>query len=237
MLPRDLPKWLIPSLWIGSLLPPLAIKFWPWEPLFSYHANEKVGELVSEMFLAFFTAFPFWWIIEIYQRKFKQRDLAKKQLALLEDLRHGFKHLIMRMLIDTPSIYSMPDEDVRQQIKAAIIREDEERKDCHWDTVKYVIFLLEQMGPRGEHAGKRFDPHRSEFSLEFNTQVDSVIRAMQAIGIMVRDKSEPNMVRLDLMLIGFFEARNELRRLENIYFAEHGIKQFIKPADERLYSP
>lgn len=85
---------MLPTLWLVSLIPPLLISLWPCEPLFVYKGNEKVGEIISDACLAFFSAFPFWWLIEWFDSRRSKAAIAEMQQEFVSEIRKEFNHFV-----------------------------------------------------------------------------------------------------------------------------------------------
>ena len=86
MLPRKVPNWLLVVLCVGSVGLYLLIKLWliNLPPLFI--GADVVADVMMTVLVSFFTAFPFWWVIEWFQRRQRTLEVSVQQRFIIDNL-------------------------------------------------------------------------------------------------------------------------------------------------------
>ncbi len=234
MLPKKIPDWLLVAIWLLSLVPPLVVNLWLWDPVFTYKGNEKVGEIVSDMFLAFFSAFPFWWAIEAFQRRTRRIEIAKLQHSITKQTIFNFNRYVDEMagadqksLLENPHnhIELTPDNEIRNILRAWKKRKEVDHPNWDWGLVKATEDNIKSIIEQFHLHAHLIEPYRHEFPVEFN---HLTLFAVQTVtGRMRQLDAMPN--RYEAYLTLLCTLRDYVVRIENAYRKQHNLQEANHP--------
>ncbi len=228
-------------IWLGSAVPPIVIRFWPYAQVFTYKGNEEVGQLISDACLAFFSAFPFWFVIETFQSRKKRRETARIQRLFIDTCISDFNRYTGVMLIDKAQRAQYPDRDYAYKMTdKAFLRSAQDYVDSFMSQARtltideareakrtYAQIIIKQLMTQSQSIENRLawlEPYRSSFSMWFNTEVQSLRTTLwdwkEKMTEMPDDDYAPltysNIYRYTLV-------RRHLVNLENLYREEHNL--------------
>lgn len=180
MLPRQIQGWILTVIWLITLIPPLVIKLWEWDPVFVFRGSAMVGEIVSDVFLAFFTAFPFWWLIESFTRMKMRFDVAKVQREFLDrSARHfndfvhqqGTDWLIADRDKDPPNYLAlMTAKEISQMMLDRLQKHPRLLKVPSTTIETFFTWSCAHAFDRILNRAEVVDPHLASFSSDFKAQ-------------------------------------------------------------------
>ncbi len=212
MLPRHLPTWLLSLIWLVGLSPYLLIEFWLIElpPLFS--GADKVGRLVGNFSLAFASAFPFWWVIEWFQRRARGVRVAQIQRRFIDSFFQDFNAVVYGIIRDESGRNYALEANEQELLRILHQKRYKNISDAE-DLLYGSVWFFLQRWPRDYAI---LEPYLGEMSLEFNHNVTMASKK--------RDDILTHAAKVPALTTPFLlEMLEYYLRLEYIYRIEHGL--------------
>lgn len=234
MFPRKIPNWLLSTLWLGSLIPYLALELWLKRIPALFYGADVIGNLVSNCLLAFFTAFPFWWMIEWFSRRAKRLNIALLQRTFIDSAFNAWNEALSDSVgSGSPESFhlTLSDKLVREKLRVSVGRElDEIMWNAEYGPIFPTVHRIYRTGLSIGALMEMLDPYLADHSYEFNLLR---LRLKGQITFLRELERKDNPV--DLMITQFLRIRSSLLMLELRYRIEHSLDPVALPdLDQKL---
>lgn len=232
MLPKKISNSQLILIWFFGLIPYLLIEFWPFNPVFTYAGNEKVGKLVSDCSMKFFTAFPFWWVIQWFERRRKAENTARMQRKFLDRVTKCYNEFVETVRDQTPfhirpltsHIELTAWGKVEEYVRTAV-----ENEPTHFPKLVMDMAVVFTQQVRSDKT--KLEPYLANFSNAFTEQAEWLARDTELA--LARAQTFGDRY-LDSYVSVVAHLGDNIRKLENIYRSEHGLPTLDEPKVDAL---
>lgn len=243
MLPKKIPNYLLVIVWLASLVPYLLIKLWLVRIPAWFYGADTIAEIVTNALLAFFTAFPFWWLIDWFQQSSRASTIAQIQRDFLNQCQTKFNNYV--------SICFYSEEDSRRfrnhfaetshnqllellDMDRCMSGREKERFKVNVSSNSSMLIMMGFCSFDIRQCLRTVAPFRGELSLLFNKNIDLLIENLDVVDrTFNRYKSDdkPDDTAVLEVIHSIVCVRHNLICLENQYRVEHELGDLLDLLD------
>lgn len=214
------------------MVPYLVIKLWLMKIPAWFYGADVIAEIFTNALLAFFTAFPFWWLIEWFSFRKKTSETGAIQRRFLDEARVSLNRFIHHLKnpdmpfkdVRIPDYFStLTEDDYFDTITSFMTRPDE----GPFDNLRHpIINHIAHEKIRMNRLLSYIEPYRETFSIEFNSALMTYKEAQDVMDNLFSTGNPYD--RMDLVVEFYRDLMNALFHLENAHRMSYASSAMIR---------